>query len=826
MPDGDLQSKVEDLVRTLHDLTRKHGGWVPWPTVARSLTGAAETVAYWKAIVELPAYANLFHANGSSVKLSLDGLHFALSLPSKTLSIPEFIAQSVIAYARGLKPILLRVTGVSTVSSAGSKVVQALHHELIDEILPSETPVTIYASTSRPVRGKLVGQEPDAGVIYAVLDSEILPVDLPARLAIDRAQLLSELADQLNGLPVYPDRLTRFDPPAVVQQLISDHDSASLAHKLFRLQTPWTRFLWGPPGAGKTFGIAQFAANILNAAPDETILLVAPSNRAVDVALSRIRNALETNGLSQLIAGRKVLRFGYPRTPEILELPELLGPSGLDELNQLVRDTVVEIEKAERERRSDADIAVLRARQLAEQEAVKEAVRTHVQQCSVVATTTTLAFMASSPVVNRHWDTVIVDEVTMVPPAIGVFLASRARKRLVFAGDPRQLGPVYEHGTGNSENSRFWLGTDVFHAWLKRDGENGQFNAADWRMARITAQHRCAGEIWGAVSHLYPEVKNAANVDRLRNCANLPPAQGNSVVLLDTSHSPAKCENWQKSWRNAFTAGLAMEVATMVAAEMFSGASVSIICPYRAQVRLLRQSLREERKAEDSPLKTAGSKIETGTVHQFQGSESDVVIFDLVDGKGRSTPGRLLSDDTGLRLVNVAITRARGKLIVIADKDWCSRANIKTHNSLLHRLIFGSPAAPEIAVIPADEDASRRRSLDRKTESPIEELLLDEMSRHEELAGVETQFLIFDDCGTIVSRADFAFPEVKYAVYCDGRQWHLREDRWHRDLRQRNTLTELGWAFSVFSGRDINRDAHACAIKILETFRRRPPHTR
>ncbi|MCI0612176.1 DUF559 domain-containing protein, partial [bacterium] len=72
-----------------------------------------------------------------------------------------------------------------------------------------------------------------------------------------------------------------------------------------------------------------------------------------------------------------------------------------------------------------------------------------------------------------------------------------------------------------------------------------------------------------------------------------------------------------------------------------------------------------------------------------------------------------------------------------------------------------------------------------------------------------------------VSRADFAFPEIKYAVYCDGKQWHLKEDRWQRDLRQRNKLTELGWIFLVFTGSEIYRNADECAAQVLKTYRKR-----
>jgi superfamily I DNA and/or RNA helicase len=94
-------------------------------------------------------------------------------------------------------------------------------------------------------------------------------------------------------------------------------------------------------------------------------------------------------------------------------------------------------------------------------------------------------------------------------------------------------------------------------------------------------------------------------------------------------------------------------------------ASIAIITPYRGQVNLIRRWLHQERQL-DAKL----SGIEVGTVHAFQGGEADIVIFDMVDGPPRARPGMLFRDDTGMRLVNVAVTRARGKLVFIAHKDW------------------------------------------------------------------------------------------------------------------------------------------------------------
>jgi very-short-patch-repair endonuclease len=362
------------------------------------------------------------------------------------------------------------------------------------------------------------------------------------------------------------------------------------------------------------------------------------------------------------------------------------------------------------------------------------------------------------------------------------------------------------------------MGRDVFDKSGVSYGveEKRQIRTDDSRLARITSQRRCAPAIWERVQRLYPEVANATNADLLHRLIQLEPSPGQSIVLLDTSGVDAKCERARGSWQNRLSADLALEVAATVAAEAPHPITIAIISPYRAQVRLLRQCIRGERKAKTTPYDKV--ELEAGTVHQFQGSDADVVIFDVVDGRGRNEVGKLLRDDAGIRLVNVAITRAKGKLIVIADGDWCRRVHIHNYNALLGELVLGYRVSKTLRVHQQPQPDPNLWPQRDKTESPIETALFDTIAKYSKLSTVRSQLLIRDITGQPVSRADFAFEEIKYAVYCDGRQWHLREDRWEHDLRQRNKLTELGWIFSVFTGRDITRNADVCAAQVLETY--------
>jgi len=86
----------------------------------------------------------------------------------------------------------------------------------------------------------------------------------------------------------------------------------------------------------------------------------------------------------------------------------------------------------------------------------------------------------------------LVDEITMVTPAMCAFLASRATHRLLLAGDPRRLGPVYESGDGETSEDIEWMGKDIFDksGVSAGSGEGRQIKPDDTRLARITSQRR------------------------------------------------------------------------------------------------------------------------------------------------------------------------------------------------------------------------------------------------------------------------------------------------------------------------------------------------
>ena len=162
-------------------------------------------------------------------------------------------------------------------------------------------------------------------------------------------------------------------------------------------------------------------------------------------------------------------------------------------------------------------------------------------------------------------------------------------------------------------------------------------------------------------SFYFGKLKHEGDPARLQTIADFEPYSGAPLVVLDTAGRTV-CQQSPRgqSRLNSKTAGACVDLALQA---MRSGAeSVAIITPYADQARTIRGLLKDH--AEDA------ESIECSTVHRFQGRECDVVILDTVDAEPMR-PGVLLNErglnSSALKLVNVALSRARGKLIIVAD---------------------------------------------------------------------------------------------------------------------------------------------------------------
>ena len=112
-----------------------------------------------------------------------------------------------------------------------------------------------------------------------------------------------------------------------------------------------------------------------------------------------------------------------------------------------------------------------------------------------------------------------------------------------------------------------------------------------------------------------------------------------------------------------------------------------------------------------------------------------------------------------------------------------------------------------------------------KCESPIETKLLTKLYPHlspshaRELEAQKRERITHD--GTRI-RLDFAFPDLRIAICCDGRSWHEgNPERFDKDRRESRELQLQSWTVLRFSGREINSDSEMVVETIQRAIKRR-----
>ncbi|GAB4425560.1 MAG: hypothetical protein Kow0031_05150 [Anaerolineae bacterium] len=303
---------------------------------------------------------------------------------------------------------------------------------------------------------------------------------------------------------------------------------------------------------------------------------------------------------------------------------------------------------------------------------LKEIEKTLVQQARVVGCTLSKATI-SDTVHGRSFDAVLIDEVSMAYIPHCVFASSLARSHTAVYGDFRQLAPISQADTAST---RLWLDRDVFdQAGIVEVVDRGE---KDPRLVLLAVQYRMHPDISRVPNQLFYNglLGDGPNVRRDNApIAAIRPAPNQALVMYDTSHISAHCFRDKESYSRFNVVSGLMAVQLAYAIVNTSQARVGIVTPYRAQSRLISRLLRD--------LKIASEQVYVATVHRFQGSENDVIIFDTVEGPPRRKAGKLVvgaQDSTAMRLANVAVSRAKGKFISLVNLDYL-RFNLNDSDS-------------------------------------------------------------------------------------------------------------------------------------------------
>ena len=297
-----------------------------------------------------------------------------------------------------------------------------------------------------------------------------------------------------------------------------------------------------------------------------------------------------------------------------------------------------------------------------------------ISNASIVGATLTKTYL-SDDIQARKFDTVILDEASMAPiPALWA-AALLSKNGLIIVGDFRQLPPIV---LSKNELTKKWLGRDIFDAsGLKRLWEKG---TPPEHFVQLNEQRRMLPEIAEVANVFYDGLlltspEPPKGVDKFCDWYNADWSHDNPVVLVDTGSLNAwvtsVVKNGKSSRLNFLSATVAVDLAEQLllpnrpSREEGAPKRILIVAPYRAHAKLVSILLCENEHLQDEVI--------AGTVHSFQGSEADVVIFDLVADEPHWRVNLFMPslDEQLMCLFNVGLTRAKFRLVIIADFSYC-----------------------------------------------------------------------------------------------------------------------------------------------------------
>jgi len=425
-------------------------------------------------------------------------------------------------------------------------------------------------------------------------------------------------------------------------------------------------FVWGPPGTGKTYTLARVAAN--KYFKNKKVLVLAHSNQAVDVVMTEITAFVRVKGRLQ---EGDIIRYGSQLSEAVQQYESL-------HMNQLIikqhPQLAAEKEELLNERRNlkkdlassfshrdSENLLQIETKLASTLEKIHQKEIQFLKEADIIGTT--LAKAASDPAIyEKEFDLVMVDEASMayVPQ---VAFAAALGKRIIVCGDFKQLPPI---AASNHELVNEWLKEDIFH----KAGvtESVKHNRLHPHLFLLKEQRRMHPDISSFTNkYIYQSlVGDYEGVAALRKeIVTKHPFPNQASILLDTSGTGAYCLT-EDSSRSRFNLWQLMLSFQLIHEAFQAGhRSIGYTAPYRAQAQLMETLLLDlyEKQLEVADIASA-------TIHRFQGSERDVMIFDTVDSYPQDRAGMLLIGKESERLINVAITRTKGKLIHVSNSSF------------------------------------------------------------------------------------------------------------------------------------------------------------
>jgi len=240
------------------------------------------------------------------------------------------------------------------------------------------------------------------------------------------------------------------------------------------------------------------------------------------------------------------------------------------------------------------------------------------------------------------FDVAVVDEATQASRA-GTLIAYDAAEKLVLAGDHKQLPPFSASDDLLGDEQR----PSLYEALLNRYGND--------IAVMLTKQYRMHKSIAAFPNEqFYDGMLETATRNESWTLDGLEPLLGINLVGDEQTRSGGH------SKLNPQEAEAAAQQVSILLQQGVPGSDIGVIAAYSAQVEHIKQEL--------ATVEADGvDDVSVDTVDAFQGSEREAIIVSLVRSNAENRSGFLTVPEEGPRRLNVALTRARKRLVVVGD---------------------------------------------------------------------------------------------------------------------------------------------------------------
>lgn len=440
-----------------------------------------------------------------------------------------------------------------------------------------------------------------------------------------------------------PLKQTNLSPIQLTQLNASQNEAVNAV-----LASQKVSIIHGPPGTGKTTTLVETIAELCK--KEQPLLVTAPSNAAVDLITKKLLkkgiNTVRVGNLSKIDDElfSHTLDYIVNNSQENKRIKELKKQA--IEYRRLASQYKRSFGREEREQRK---ALYQEAKSIAKEivQIENHIIEKTLQEAQVI--TCTLVGANNYYLRDMLFETAIIDEAGQaLEPACWIPLVKS--KKVVLAGDPLQLPPTVK----SEEAKKLGLSKTLIEkaiAFLPSSLLNRQYRMNEQIMAFSNVKF----------------YKGALQADSSVAEAKLPNNPFPVIEFIDTAGCGYNEEQVAES-----TGMLNKEEAALLKKHLEElqsidlGMSIGIISPYRKQVELLMEEI--------SPQK----EITINTIDSFQGQEREVIYISLVRSNNEGNIG-FLKD---YRRMNVAMTRAKKKLVLIGDS--ATLANDKFYDDLLN----------------------------------------------------------------------------------------------------------------------------------------------